>query len=182
MVTSSFWNLRTSTSTYSSLKTMIYQSTFFFFISSHLILMLLCSMISFSLLRAIHQVIFTFPSLYDPLHICINTNTVPQAHVFLSSKCSLSSKAWNEEGGKKRKFIKQHILAFCFRTGPKITVAVCGYQGFILTTELRYLNLCNLFWRPPAHTLTLFLLPTESPHLYHQLWAQNTPGSVFKHL
>lgn len=38
--------------------------------------------------------------------------------MFLPPKCSLSSKAWNEEG-EKNQFIKQFLLAFCFKTGLK---------------------------------------------------------------
>lgn len=145
-------------------------------------LMLFCSMTSFSFLRAIYQVFFRFPSLLHwPLYIFASIQTQCHKHMLLSPKCSLSSKAWNEEE-KEIRFVRQHVFAYCFKTGPKITVAICGYQGFIQTTELRNMNLCDLFWRPPAHTLTLFLLPTESPLLCHQLRAQNTSGSIFKHL
>lgn len=111
--------------------------------------------------RAIHQVFFTFPSLYLYIFVLIQTQCHKHTRFCHLNACSPLRLEMKRE---KNQFIKQYILAFCFKTGPKITVEACGYQGLILTTELRNLN-----WRSPAHTWTLFLLPTESPHVYQQL-------------
>lgn len=101
----------------------------------------LCSMISFSFLRAIHEVFFrSMPHFLlccsGRLSISINTNTQSQTHTLLSPKWSLASKV-EMKRVKKSSFIKCYIFALCFKTGPKITVTI--YGGSILITELRNL-------------------------------------------
>lgn len=145
--------------------------SFFFGTSNQTNLMLLCSIISFSILRAIHPIFFRSMQhflLYFSflLSICINTNTQPQTHMLLLPKCSLASKL-EMKRGKKSRFIKCYIFPFSFKTSPKITVTIYGYWGPVLSTELR--NLEFVLETFSTH-LDIIIIIDNRLNFYHQLW------------